>query len=210
MSQAEWYFDFISPYSYMVCEQWHRLPHDLTVHCRPVLLAGLLRHWGHKGPAEIPPKRVFIYRHLQWLCARQGIPLRFPAAHPFNPLPLLRLATALGDDIDVIRRLFRFVWRDGHLPDDREPWQQLLNGLHVADVETLLQSTAVKQRLRDNGEQAASLGVFGVPTFVTGGQLFWGADALDFFLECLRDPELLNDPEMQRISRLPMASARRD
>lgn len=209
MKQAEWFFDFISPYSYFQCERWDRLPAALHVQCRPVLLAGLLDHWGQKGPAEIPPKRVFIYRQLQWLAKKQGIPLRFPDGHPFNPLPLLRLSIALDDDIAAIREMFRFVWRDGHLPSDEQALSRLLTQLHVVDAETKLQSPAVKQQLRDNGKRAIELGVFGVPTFVVDGELFWGADALDFFLDYLSNPHLLEDPEMQRISSLPIAAARK-
>ena len=209
MKQAEWFFDFISPYAYVQCERWDRLPAELEVQCRPVLLAGLLDYWGQKGPAEIPPKRVFIYRQLQWLAEKRGIPLRFPDGHPFNPLPLLRLAVALDSDIAAVREMFRFVWRDGHLPSDQEAFSQLLDRLGVTDAATKLQSPAVKQQLRDNGTRAIELGVFGVPTFVADGEIFWGADALDFFLDYLGNPDLLHDPEMRRVSNLPIAAARK-
>jgi 2-hydroxychromene-2-carboxylate isomerase len=208
MKQAEWFFDFISPYSYLLCEQWDRLPAGLQVQCRPVLLAGLLEHWGQKGPAEIAPKRIFIYRQLQWMADKHRIPLRFPDGHPFNPLALLRLAIAIDSDIAAIRKMFRFVWRDGHLPSDQQDFSRLLGELGVTDAETILQSPSVKQQLRDNGKRAIELGVFGVPTFVVDGELFWGADALDFFLDYLRDPDLLNESEMRRISKLPIAAAR--
>ncbi len=209
MKQAEWFFDFISPYSYLQCERWDRLPVGLQVQCRPVLLAGLLDHWGQKGPAEITPKRIFIYRQLQWWAEKQGIPLRFPSGHPFNPLPLLRLAIALDSDIAAIREMFRFVWRDGHLPSDQQDLSRLLDHLGVTDAETKLQSPSVKQQLRDNGKRAIELGVFGVPTFVVDGELFWGADACNFFLDYLRNPDLFNDAEMKRISDLPIAAARK-
>jgi len=207
--QAEWFFDFISPYAYLQCEQWDRLPVTLAVHCRPVLLAGILDHWGQKGPAEIVPKRLFIYRHLQWLTEKRGIPFRFPNGHPFNPLPLLRLAIAQDCEFSVIRKIFRFVWRDGHLPTEPEPWKRLLDELAVSDVESKLQSSHIKHQLRENGERAMKLGVFGVPTFVVNDQLFWGADALDFFLAYLRDPDLLKEPEMTRIGNLPVLAARK-
>ncbi len=209
MTQAEWFFDFISPYSYLQCEQWDRLPSDLDVRCRPVLLAGLLNHWGQKGPAEIAPKRIFIFRQLQWMAEKQGIPFRFPSGHPFNPLPLLRLSIALDSDVAAIREIFRYVWRDGHLPSDQEPWSRLLHELGVADASATLQSPAVKQLLLDNGQRAIEHGVFGVPTFVVDGELFWGADALDFFLDYLRNPGLLNTPEMKRIDSLPILAARK-
>ncbi len=209
MKQAEWFFDFISPYSYLQLEQWSRLPHDLVVRCRPVLLAGLLDHWGQKGPAEVAPKRRFIYRHLQWTAVHKRIPFRFPAAHPFNPIKLLRLAVALNNDPEAIREIFRFVWRDGHLPTETRAWNQLLKRLETVDAEAKLQSPDVKQQLRDNGNRAIQLGVFGVPTFVVDRQLFWGMDSLEFFLDYLENPELLLDPEIRRIDELPVSAARR-
>ena len=86
MRAADWYFDFLSPFSYLQLVQFDRLPPDLEITYRPVLFAGLLGHWEHKGPAEIPAKRVHTYRWCHWYAARHGIPFRMPPAHPFNPL----------------------------------------------------------------------------------------------------------------------------
>ena len=96
MKQLTFYFDFVSPYAYLAFE---RLPQALqglsyTVRYQPVLLAGLLQHHGQRAPAELEPKRVWIYRQVAWQAHRLGVPLRMPAAHPFNPLSLLRLALA--------------------------------------------------------------------------------------------------------------------
>ena len=81
----DWYFDFVSPYSYIALHRLRELPQPVTY--KPVLFAGLLNHWGQKGPAEIPAKRRWTYRWCTWWAASLGIPFRFPAAHPFNPLP---------------------------------------------------------------------------------------------------------------------------
>src|SRR5882724_12306571 len=94
--RAIWYFDLISPYSYLHLKQFHKLPADLEIEYLPVLFAGLLKHWEHKGPAEIPPKRIYMYRQLVWLAAHLGIPYSTPPAHPFNPLHALRLVIAAG------------------------------------------------------------------------------------------------------------------
>ena len=66
-----------------------------SVGYRPVLFGALLKHWGHKGPAEIEPKRAWTYRHVLWLAHRHGIAMQMPAQHPFNPLALLRLLHGL-------------------------------------------------------------------------------------------------------------------
>ena len=96
MKHITFYLDFISPYAYLAFEQ---LPvalmgHSYSVSYQPVLFAALLKHHGQLGPAEMPSKRDWTYRQVQWLAQRHGVELQLPAAHPFNPLALLRLALA--------------------------------------------------------------------------------------------------------------------
>lgn len=208
MKKLEWYFDFISPFSYLAMEQSHRLPEDVEITFRPVLLAGLLNHWNHKGPAEIPAKRRFTARHVQWLAGKHGIPIKTPPAHPFNPLQVLRLSIALQNDPEVIRTIFRFIWRDGRRPDDPESWQDLTRTLSVDDADKRVAASEVKDELRGNAQRALQLGVFGVPTFVVDGELFWGFDALEFVVDYLKDPDLLHSDEMRRVSELPIGIER--
>lgn len=209
MATIDWYFDFVSPFAYLANESLRRLPEHVTLNYRPVLFAGLLNHWESKGPAEIREKRRCTYRYIQWLAAIEGIDLRFPSAHPFNPLPLLRLSIALGNRPDVVQAIFRFVWRDGKLPQDIHAWRNLAVALDAPNADELIADPQVKAELLANGDRAIELGVFGVPTLVVNGELFWGYDALDFAIHFLNDPAVLEDPEMQRVSDLPAAAVRR-
>jgi len=203
------YFDVISPFVYLMLEQMDRLPDDLSVEYRPILLAGLLDHFGHKGPAEIPSKRVFTYRKVLLEADKLGVPLRFPPAHPFNPLPLLRLALLVGDDLERIRTITRRVWADGVVPATPEELDELGANLGVADASKAIGQDKVKQRLRQNFEEAMADGVFGVPTMVVEGQLFWGADSIDMLTAFLADPDLFERGEMARISDLPVGVMRK-
>jgi len=199
--KVKWYFDYVSPFSYL---QWaHQVPRleNVEIEFKPVLFAGLLKHWDHKGPAEIDDKRRYTYRHIVWLAGRFGVPLRLPAGHPFNPLPLLRAGIACGDRPDVVDRLFGFVWRDGHIPTQNDAWARLLRDLDVSQAS--LEDPAVKQRLRANGEEAIAARVFGVPSFVADGEVFWGVDGFDFFLDYLADPGILAASEMRAADELP-------
>lgn len=208
MREADWYFDFVSPFSYLQAQRLAALPGDLNVTLRPVLFAGLLNHWGSKGPAEVPPKRLFIYRHVQWQAQRLGVPFKFPAAHPFNPLKALRLAVALGSPPEAIKRIFAAIWGDGWLPDTAEGWRYIVAAVGAADADRLIERPEVKAGLRANGERAVAAGVFGVPTFVIDGEVFWGNDATEMVIDYLNRPGLFRDPEMRRIAALP-ASAQR-
>jgi len=200
MRTIDWYFDFISPFSYLQAEILHTLPPDVEVRFRPVLFAGLLKHWDNKGPAEIAPKRDWTFAHVLWIARKLGVPIRFPAHHPYNPLPLLRLCIALDCTPEVVRHLFRYVWRDGHLPTDERPWQALLAELDVTPA--MLDAPGVKDALRRNGEDAIAAGVFGVPTAVVDGRAFWGVDATDMLIAFLRNDPFFSDGTLDAVANL--------
>jgi len=124
------------------------------------LFAGMLSHWGQKGPAEIEPKRAWTFRQVHWLAHRHGIEMQTPAQHPFNPLALLRLALACAPDggtpsRHVCEQLMRHVWRGGADPND---------SVRLADLQGRLapvrepRSDAVKQTLKDTTASAVARG----------------------------------------------------
>ena len=131
MRTAIWYFDFISPFAYICLHRLKELPPDLAIEYRPVLFAGILNHWGQKGPAELPTKRRYSYRWSHWWAHSLGIPLRYPAAHPFNPLHHLRLAIACGSRPEAIRTIFDDIWTTGADASDPERFSALSKKLGV-------------------------------------------------------------------------------
>lgn len=198
MKHITFWFDPISPFAWLA---FQRLPEALmgnddapgpsyTVSYRPVLFAALLKHHGQLGPAEIPAKRDWTYRHVQWLGHSLGVPLDMPATHPFNPLPLLRLALACARPAApgacnrfVTEQVLRHVWAGGEdaTATDRLAALQetlaehmALRGEQLADPN----GDDVKAQLRANTEAAIAAGVFGVPTCEVDGKLFWGLDSL--------------------------------
>jgi 2-hydroxychromene-2-carboxylate isomerase len=181
MKHITCYLDFISPYAYLAFEHLPEALKGLScrVDYRPVLFAGLLKHHGQLGPAEIQPKRDWTYRQVLWNAQAHGIPLQMPASHPFNPLALLRLAVACGGDglanRYVCETIFRHVWRGGADAADADRLRTLTDALQPKRDPA---SDAVKAELKANTEQAIALGLFGVPTFVVDGKHFWGFDAL--------------------------------
>ena len=208
MTIADWYFDFVSPFAYLQSERLAELGPRVSLRLRPVLFAALLDHHGQLGPAEIPAKRAFTYRHVVWQAKQLGIPLKFPHEHPFNPLPLLRLALACDCAPDAVRRIFRFVWRDGRLPDLPIEWAELADDLGMPDAATRIAAPEVKLELRRNTDEAIARGVFGVPTLAIGNELFWGADATAMAAGYVAAGCRFADPEYQRVSSLPTGAVR--
>jgi 2-hydroxychromene-2-carboxylate isomerase len=203
-----WVFDVISPFSYLAFPRLAELPRELPVRFMPVLLAGILGHFGQLGPAEIPPKRRFTIRFVQWRAARLGLPMRLPPAHPFNPLAALRLILAAGSDRRAVATVLDAVFREGRDVNDPTVIAELARVLGVADAQAALADPAIKQRLRDNTDWAIARGVFGVPTLVIGEELFWGHDAVDMALDYLRDPAAFRTAAMQLADTLPVGVTR--
>ena len=183
MKRIDFWFDCISPYAWLA---FNALPQALegishVVDYRPLLLGGVLAHWGQKGPAEIAPKRNWTYRQVRWLAAQQGVVLDLPAEHPFNPLALQRLALACtpagqpGPSRHVVQALFEHVWVGG--TDANDPGRLAALQARLAPSRDP-QSPEVKAQLRASTESALQLGVFGVPSFGVDGRLFFGSDAL--------------------------------
>jgi len=206
MREITWYFDFVSPYSYLGLHTLKRLPADTDLRYQPVLFAGLLNYWGQKGPAEIPPKRVWTYRSCIWWAKQNNVPFRMPAAHPFNPLPFLRMAIAAGNSAEPIRAIFAALWTTGSDPSDMSLIETLAESLGVHCER--LTDVRVKNTLRESTDQAARRGVFGVPTLGIDEHLFWGSDAIDFAVAYLADASVLSMKEIKRADSLPFGASR--
>ena len=207
MRTAIWYFDFVSPFAYICLHRLKELPPELRIEYRPVLFAGILNHWGQKGPAELPTKRRYTYRWSRWWANSLGLPLRYPAAHPFNPLHHLRLAIACGSRPEAVRKIFDSVWTSGAEATDPARFAALLKELELKKED--LEKPEVKDKLRSNTEEAVQRGVFGVPTFEVDGELFWGADSIEFLKDFLKNPSAIKNEEMRRLDSLPAGAARR-
>lgn len=204
---VRWYFDVISPFAWLQWPRVRALAAEREVALVPILFAAVLDARGQKGPAEIPGKREFTYRHVLWQARQAGRPLRFPPAHPFNPLPALRALVAAGATPHAVDAVFDWLWAQGRPVDSAAAIAPLLPALGLGPE--ALERPDVKAGLRANTEQALAAGVFGVPTLAVGEALFWGSDAHDFALAALADAALLDDPEMRRVATLPVGVSRR-
>lgn len=204
--EITWYFDTVSPFSYLALPAVEALAARRPVTPRPVVLGAILAHWGGLGPAEVAPKRLHTYRLCQFLADRAGLPLRFPPRHPFRSLEAQRLLTALGAPLADVRTVFDFIWREGRDPGD------------PAEADALRERFAdhylggvpdPKAALREATEAAVAAGVFGVPTLGIGTELFWGVDAMPMAEAWLEDTALFAHGEMARLANLPVGIERR-
>ena len=177
-----WYFDFLSPFSYLHWQKVKALRASHVVVPVPVVFGAVLSAVGQKGPPEIPP------------------------THPFNPLGALRACIAAGSTPEAVGTIFDWIWRDGRAVDTDEALQPLLDRLGVS--REAIGAVDTKAALRANTDAAIAAGVFGVPTLQIGDALFWGNDAHPFALAALHDPSVLAEAEMQRVSNMPIGISR--
>ncbi len=211
------HFDFLSPYAYLAWTQIHALAErcGAEVEPVPVLLAGLLNHHGQKGPAEIPAKALYVYKDTLRRSLLLGVPFALPPTHPFNPLVALRAATIAPPERKraLIDALFAATWGDASVRG-LEHVESIAHAARTAllDADELLaraSSQEAKDALRGATDEAIAAGVFGVPTFRVGDEIFWGLDSLDLLERHLRGEDPITPEVLSRIPRRISASAKR-
>ena len=219
MKEIHFYFDFISPYAWLA---FKALPQSLEgishrVHYHPVVFGAMLKHHGQLGPAEIPGKRDWTYRQVMWLAKQQGADLKLPAAHPFNSLALLRLAVAASGinqqgqpNRYVVETIFKHVWCEGLEATDPDRLTTLQAHLFTQPGVSFQdpQSAEVKQLLQQQTQQAIDLGLFGVPSMVVNGQVFWGNDALPMLRAYLEGDAWFESADWRDAGKLPVGIRR--
>jgi 2-hydroxychromene-2-carboxylate isomerase len=183
MKRLDFYFDYLSPFSFIAWRRLGELQTLTQVDLIPVALGPLLNHWGIKGPGEVQPKREFLLKSCLRRSAREGFAFTTPKTHPFNSLYALRLSLkeVAGEHQEkVVAALWRAGWEQRI--DMGEP-DELLGVLraHGLPADELYEKSFLpdaKRALKANIQRAIGAGVFGVPSFVVEGELFWGEDSL--------------------------------
>ncbi|MCB0405242.1 MAG: 2-hydroxychromene-2-carboxylate isomerase [Bdellovibrionales bacterium] len=209
------YFDPISPYSWLAANQIPEIEAHLPIQFDfvPVLFAGLLNAHGQKGPAEIAAKRRYTITDAMRWAAKLGIRFEGPPAHPFNPLKALRLCTAV-EATTARRRLAEEIlnacWRDGLDITDEDVLIGLASKVELAGQTLLNESNSepIKKALRDRTDLAIEQGVFGVPTFWVDSQIFWGNDRLPFLIEHLQGRLRVDHERLNSVLNRPRAADR--
>jgi 2-hydroxychromene-2-carboxylate isomerase len=211
---VRFYFDPISPFVWLATKQIDRIESvGVQVEMEPVLFAAMLNANGQKGPAEIPSKRELTFRDVMRLAAARGLDFVGPPGHPFNPLPGLRMATAIHDRRARIRfvvAMMAAAWEGGRDVSDAAVLLGVAADcdLDGAALQAAAATPAVKQALAAATDRALAAGVFGVPTFEYEGELFWGADRIDTLMRRIAGHRIDEARLKQFLDQPPLATRR--
>jgi 2-hydroxychromene-2-carboxylate isomerase len=190
---VEFLYDFVSAPSYLAWMQMEAIAGeanaDLTM--TPVFCAGIFNAIGNPGPLAVPAKREWYGRDLTLCAKKQGIPYNSNPNSPIRTLPLMRgafVAQERGEIDHYVKTVFEAIFVEVKNMNDVDVVRATLNEAGI-DFEAYwkgIERDDVKMRLRVNTENAVKRGVFGVPTFFVGDELFFGQDSLEFVRDALR------------------------
>ena len=191
--QVEFYYDLVSPYSYLAYGQIGRICEEngAELVLRPMLLGAVHREAGIKAPTETKLKARYQARDIRRWAEYYGAPLRFPDPFPFRTLKTMRAAMFLrerGGLEAFTDAAFEIYWQESGAPKgleeaDEDAPVSSVAGRMGADPEEVLEGAAspgAKRDLKDATSEAVQRGVFGAPAFFVGDEIFWGNDRLHF------------------------------
>lgn len=215
MKALNFYFDFLSPFSYFAWVNLQKLKekNSFTIHYHPVALGPLLNQWQLKGPGEIDSKREFLLKQCLRYAAKNNLDFTTPKTHPFNSLYALRLAlkNVAGDHQEkVIETLWKAGWQKRIDMGEPEELLAVLReaGLPADELYEKSFTREAKQELKANIQTAISHGAFGVPTFIVDNEFFWGNDSLEDVMAFIEGHDVLDRAKLESLlASTPRAAA---
>ncbi len=187
---VDFYFDFVSPYSFIAHKEIIKLENKslIKVRYKPILLGGLHNLHEIKAPAFIPAKAKHMIRDCKLIAEYKGIKFKFNSYFPIRTLNLMRGVLVAEEDnfkSYYIDNIFNSIWRDGLNMNDENIIQKILKNLNVNPKTFALRATSssIKDSLKRKTNEAYEKGVFGAPTFIINNKIFWGQDRIEFVLK---------------------------
>jgi len=185
----DFYFDFISPYSFLAHKEIRKIEkkNSVKIRYKPILLGGLHNLHGIKAPAFIPAKAKHMIRDCKLIAEKNKIRFKFNSYFPIRSLNLMRGVLVAEEDnykSYYIDEIFNAIWQDGLNMNDEKIIEKILKNLNINPKTFLLRvaSTSIKESLKKKTDEAYEKGVFGAPSFVSNNKIFWGQDRIEFAL----------------------------
>ena len=183
----EFYFDFISPYSFLAHQEIKRLEKkdSIKIIYKPILLGGLHNLHNIKAPAFIPAKAKFMIRDCKLVAERKKIKFKFNSYFPIKSVNIMR-GVFVGEEDDFlsfyVEKIFDAIWKDGLNMNDQNIIDKILKNMGINPKTFFLRATSqnIKNLLKKKTNEAFDKNIFGAPTFYVNNKIFWGQDRLEF------------------------------
>jgi 2-hydroxychromene-2-carboxylate isomerase len=186
-SALEFWFEFGSTYSYLSAVRIEDAE-GVQVSWRPFLLGPIFEEQGwNDSPFNVyPAKGRYMWRDMERLCTKYGIPFARPSRFPRDGLLAARVACLASAKLEpwlpeFVRAVFRANFAEDRDIGDAAEIRSILDSLGQPGAQLVEQARAPgnKRRLREQTQRAKELGIFGAPSFMVGEELFWGNDRLE-------------------------------
>lgn len=193
MRELEFFYDFVSPYSYLASTRVEAVAAraGATIRWRPFLLGGVFKATGNRAPIETPAKGPYMWRDLLRWATRLGVPFAMPATFPVSSVLSLRTALAVeqrGKLVPFTHAMYRAYWAEGQDLSQPEVVAKVASSVGLDGSAMVEAAAEQKAALAAQTQDAIDRGAFGAPTFFVAGDMFVGNDRLDFVEEALGRP----------------------
>ena len=190
MATLEFFYDFVSPYSYLASVRVEAEVARVggTVRFRPFLLGGVFNATGVHGPIENPAKAAYLPTDLSRWARRIGAPFAWPPKFPLLTVLPLRAAFAAekaGQLVPFTHAIYRAFWAEGRDISDGAVVAEAATRAGLDGAALVAEAPNYKEALKAQTQEAIDRGSFGAPTFFVGKEMFIGNDRLDFAIEAL-------------------------
>ena len=189
IKSLDFYFDFISPYSYLAYKKIKKLKENekIKVNYFPIVLGALHNLNGIKAAAFINAKAKFMIRDCKMVAKKFNINFKFNSYFPINSLYLMRGILVINKKTIpyYIENFFNAYWKDAlNLSDEKIVNQILVNSkIEIKPFYKNIKKEKIKNKLKKLTQDAFNKGVFGAPTFIVNKKIFWGQDRLTYALD---------------------------
>ena len=185
--EIDFYFDFISPYTYLAYKKIESLPKNIKINYKPILLGGLHNLEGITPPAFIKPKLKNMMNDCLLIAKKNNFDFKWNSKFPLNSLIIMRgyLDISSSNQAQYIKTMFDAYWKDDLDISKEEILIKLLKRCNIDENIFFegIKDPKIKDELKFATQEAHDKDIFGAPTFVVNNKIFWGQDRLEFALE---------------------------
>ena len=183
----EFYFDFISPYTYLGHKRIENEGSGIEFNYKPILLGGLHKLWNITPQAYIEPKKEFMIMDCEMVSKKFKIDFVFNSKFPLNSIKLMRGCLVLEKDQlkEYIKLVFDAYWKNNEDITDNKVLSKILNQIDIKLEEFVdkIEKNEVKEKLKEFTSDAFKKKIFGAPTFVINNKNFWGQDRFEYAID---------------------------